>query len=235
MTNDPNATVSFNFFGTSPFPPPPSPTFTPHPKGSYILAAWIKTELDTNLIPGTIVNVFGTIDAPAVHGVPHPIFRIDPNNFPPSVFNSSGNVAVIPDANANVATAQIRMFQSGKFAEGNYTMVVQAGDPSSSATSGDAATFYFDFLTIQVGDSVYSEYVILDDGSDQFHYTEGWTTGSMTGNYLNTVHRTPDQGGQMTVGFHGAYFPTRVPSTKHPPCQCRNGDITLWYNRRSIR
>lgn len=160
-TNDPEATITFNFYGT-------------------------------------VLNVFGSINAPAVNGYPNASFTIQPNAVPIKHFNQSGTVPIIPAENLNVATSRVEMFKSGKFAEGNYTMTIKA-----DGASANGPTYYFDFLTVLTPDSIYVEDVILDDNNDQWDYKGQWINTNETGNYLESLQDSPASGGSAALGFHG--------------------------------
>ena len=153
----------------------------------------------TDILVGTIVNFYGSLNAPGIHGYPNASYTIQPNNLVPlTYFNSSGAVRPVPTSYLNVSIPNVEMFKSGKFAEGNYTLTVR-----TVGVSPGGPTFYFDYLAVQCGDDTFTEYVILDDNDQQWDYEGTWITGNKTGEYRNTMHVTPKSGGSVSLGFHG--------------------------------
>ena len=73
----------------------------------------------------------------------------------------------------------------------------------ADGVSPGGPTYYFDFLSVQLPDSVGTDNVILDDKTTQWDYEGGWNQVAAEGNYLDSLHDTPLQGGAATLGFHG--------------------------------
>ncbi|KAG8828917.1 hypothetical protein FRC17_007348 [Serendipita sp. 399] len=159
-TNDPNATMSINFWGT-------------------------------------VINGYGTLDRPALKGIPSTTWQLD--NIDPVNFNQSGTTQL---DDHTIVTSHMNVYHSGKFADGQHTLKMKVNEMLPNSQTGEKPMFYFDFFAILAGDPIYVENVLLDNGS-QFEYGGSWTTNNATGSYRESLQRTPSDGGVAVVGFHG--------------------------------
>lgn len=159
-TNDPDATIELNFYGT-------------------------------------VVNAYGTIDAPDKKGLPASRWTLDGK--PPVDFPQPNTIGTY---DINGTTSHVSIFRSGKFADGAHKLKIEI-NPASGVNGSPPPMFYLDFFAVLAGDPIYVEDVILDAGN-QFTVVDGsWTAQNVTGAYLNSAVVAPLNGGSTWLGFHG--------------------------------
>lgn len=89
----------------------------------------------------------------------------------------------------------IELFTSDRLATGNYTMSI-----TTDGVRQGGPTFY---LLIPDSVSVPLEKVIVDDEDSAWRFTGEWERVNRPGNYLDTVHRNRNAGGNATFEFEG--------------------------------
>lgn len=148
---------------------------------------------------GRVVDVFGTIDAPATYGYPNASFVINPTDTGSSLKHMNETGAIPPIEDLTVATSHIELFKTGLMERGNYTMTlvtdgVREGGP----------TFYLDFLRVLPPDGIYIDLIPVDDNDEEWDYIGDWVPGNHTGDYLYSAHETPHEGGSAELKFYGS-------------------------------
>lgn len=147
-----------------------------------------------------MIDVFGTINAPDTFGYPNASFSVTPidsvNGAAPRYFNQTGYIT--PIVEPTVATTHMEFFKSGTLGPGNHTMVL-----SAEGLQGDA-TFYFDFLRVSVPDNGTYDSMIVDDSETNWIYSSNWLKGNHAGEYLDTWHSSPLEGGTSQLAFYGS-------------------------------
>ena len=150
------------------------------------------------IIKGTLIDVFGTINAPGIYGCPNASFTITPLNtgVPLQHLNETGYVTEVLDQ--TIATSHLQFFKSGNLPLANHTLTITA----DGAYEG-GPTFYLDFLRIAIPSNGTYDSMIVDDNDLQWVYTSNWIKGSHVGEYLDTWHATPIEGGTAQLSFYG--------------------------------
>jgi hypothetical protein len=110
--------------------------------------------------------------------------------------NETGDVTEVLDM--LIATSHLEFFKSGNLPQGNHTMTVVA-----DGVQDGGATFYFDFLRVAIPTYGTYDAIVVDD-ADEFVYTSSWISGSHVGEYLDTWHSTPLEGGVAQLQFYGS-------------------------------
>jgi len=65
-------------------------------------------------------------------------------------------------------------------------------------------TFYFDFVRVAIPTHNIYECIVVDDADQEWVYTTNWIAGSHVGEYLDTWHATPLDGGSAKLKFYGS-------------------------------
>ncbi|KIM28268.1 hypothetical protein M408DRAFT_8923 [Serendipita vermifera MAFF 305830] len=147
---------------------------------------------------GGLLDVFGTL-YPGTIGYPNASFTVDGSSTTQHL-NETG--AVTPLTDLTTATTHIRLFRSGTLRDGNHNMTIVA-----DGVRGDGGpTFYFDFLRIAVPTEGTFENIAVDDSDTQWVYTSNWVKGAHVGEYLDSWHATPLDGGMAQLAFYGTHI-----------------------------
>lgn len=134
---------------------------------------------------GTRISVYGTLDAPGVHGPPKAAFSVDDG--PTQAFNSTGEVRVDRLSTANTSHTLFYRSPNLSMDKGHTLSIV------TEATADPDARFYFDFLTVSTENVTASGHFIVDDRDPSLSITGrwiGWDRG-ITEEYNDTTLEAP--------------------------------------------
>ncbi|KAG8776135.1 hypothetical protein FRC20_012002 [Serendipita sp. 405] len=175
----------------------------------YSLFLLFQQSINTFLIPGTGITVYGTLSKPETYGTPSSTYSIDGGT--PYRFNSTGDVVNTGDP--GVTFSHIPFYRSPTLDYGDHTIVVRVDNVDNSV----ARRYFFDFFTVQgVQDDDNAQgsgaasgpgFTIVDDRDSRVSLSAtGWaTSGSGTStDYEGTTSTTPKgRNGVATFTFTG--------------------------------
>ena len=148
-------------------------------------------------IQGLLIDVFGTIDSPGTLGYPNASFTVTPVSTGASLthFNDTGYVTPVVDM--TIATSHLEFYKSGNLPVGNHTLTIV-----TDGVQDGGAPFYLDFLRVAIPTNGTYDTIVVDD-AEEWVYTSNWNVGSHVGEYLDTWHATPLDGGSAHLNFYG--------------------------------
>ncbi|KAG8780525.1 hypothetical protein FRC15_009497 [Serendipita sp. 397] len=156
---------------------------------------------------GIGISVYGTLDHPGTNGVPDATFAVDTDT--PVRFNSSSGTTVTV-SDPNKVTSHVLLYKSAVLGQAEHVLRI---------VSNGGASFYFDYLTVDIGtgvpaggnttsstsDLMRNGKVIVDDRDASVSYTGTWTDTTSLQEYLGTTRLSPSKanGGNATFQFSG--------------------------------
>lgn len=141
---------------------------------------------------GTGISVYGSLDAPAIKGLPGVTFQVD--NITPQLINSTGSLTW----DIGSLTTHVQLYQSPNLVSGSHTLTITVTN-----TTVNGPFFYLDFFTIATGRDSVAGHVILDDRDESIKYVPIWGQPGIPAEYLASTSQSGGNQSTATLTFNG--------------------------------